>query len=263
MTTTVAPDVAWGTPLDYFKIWATLVTVINFFCGIPIIFQIRKRGDTDEISSFPIVIGLPANNMWLRYGLLIDEYVVWGPNCLGLFLYTVYNNLYIYYTRRKMWIMVKVLLAYAFCFAMLYYTQASYRRDYSTTKDVVGYVAATVQVITFGSPIANIVTVMKNRHCDTMPLPLILFSTVVCVTWLVMGFWLNDEAMYIPNILGLMLLIFQIGLFFVFPLKPGFRAPLGFCSPCIRNLEAPDNETLRNNYGKKPEVKYSKSSEEV
>jgi len=237
--------------MDVFSLVCIVVTVLNFLMGIPILLQIHKRGNTDEISSFPFLITLISNNFWIRYGVLRNEVAIWGPNCIGLYLYIVYTCVYIYYTRKKLWILVKLLVIYTIILSVLCLVHFQCKKSYESTTTGMGMLAACVQVVTFGAPIANMVTVVKNHHCNTMPLPLILFSTVVSSLWLAFGILTSDLWVIIPNSLGLFLLLAQLSLFLVFPMAKGKRALLGYFFQSIRDLEPASDQSKDDEEDKK------------
>ena len=68
---------------DLVSLSATIATVINFLTGIQIIRGYIRKGSTGEASGLPFVAGSLNCAIWLKYGLLIDDYTMKLVNTIG------------------------------------------------------------------------------------------------------------------------------------------------------------------------------------
>lgn len=63
----------------------------------------------------------------------------------------------------------------------------------------------------FGSPLAALRTVLQTKSAKSIPLPFTLATVLNCFLWSVFGVMeLNDKNVFVPNLLGLGLGLWQV-----------------------------------------------------
>jgi len=82
-----------------------------------------------------------------------------------------------------------------------------------TAAEVIGKVAMVVCVSLFASPLTVIRVVLETKSSKSIPLPFTVAMTINCFLWTVFGLWqAHDANIYIPNGLGLVFSLTQVGL---------------------------------------------------
>jgi len=196
---------------------ATITSIGCFFMGIPICLKVRERGDSKGISSFPFVIRLVSIIFWLRYGLMKGKTVMVITSCVGFVFYLGYNIFYFVYTKDKRGLIIQYGLVCIIDCTMLVLVAIYSPTARPTVMFLLGAFTVLIQVIAFGSPLAGVITVIKEHSIETLPLPMIVAYLFVTLQWGLYGLALNDTWMMIANGLGLLLGLFQLSLFLVFP----------------------------------------------
>lgn len=62
---------------------ATIFTVINFLTGLEVVRGYVRKGSAGESSGLPFVAGCLNCSIWLKYGLLIDDWTMKFVNIIG------------------------------------------------------------------------------------------------------------------------------------------------------------------------------------
>uniref|UniRef100_A0A915CTL2 Sugar transporter SWEET n=1 Tax=Ditylenchus dipsaci TaxID=166011 RepID=A0A915CTL2_9BILA len=216
------------------SITAVITTVALLFCGFPICFNIYRRKSTEDISSFPFILGFLSGTLWLRYGLLIGDFAMITCNSVAISLMIFYLVFYTYYTQPKLSILVKIAVDVVFIALILTVVQIFEDK----AREPLGFVSMIFNAINFGAPLGGLAVVLRTRS----------FSS----EWLLYGFVIKDKYLIIPNSAGVALALIQISFFLVLPRAPGKIAPLGYCCSCVRNLqtkqvEKPSKQDLAKN----------------
>ena len=68
---------------DTVSLSATIATVINFLTGLQIIRGYMRKGTSGDSSGLPFVCGALNCAIWLKYGLLIDDWTMKLVNLIG------------------------------------------------------------------------------------------------------------------------------------------------------------------------------------
>lgn len=73
-------------------------------------------------------------------------------------------------------------------------------------------------MLSFASPLTDILTVLRHRSTKSLPLTLIAAYALCSLEWLLYGIWIEpDPIIVLPNGIGLVLEMVQLGLFLVYP----------------------------------------------
>uniref|UniRef100_A0A915D2Z7 Sugar transporter SWEET1 n=1 Tax=Ditylenchus dipsaci TaxID=166011 RepID=A0A915D2Z7_9BILA len=244
--------------LSVLSITAIITTISLFFCGIPICLEIWRRKNTDEITSFPFLMGFLGGTFWLRYGLLKYDLTMITVNVVGVALMFLYLLFYLYHTRSKTFILLELLVVFSIISAMLVLVEMYGE----TTLDPLGFVCMTFNILNFGAPLAGVSVVFKKKCCDSLPLPLCTANLLVSTQWCIYGVLVGDKYIIVSHYrylniakypLNTTICRFQWSWCAVGPVanltlpdlprSPGGKAPLAGCCPYL-DLELNEKSEL-------------------
>ncbi|VDK52803.1 unnamed protein product [Anisakis simplex] len=209
------------TVLGVLSVTATISTITLFFCGIPICINIYKRRGTKDISGAPFLMGVLGASYWLRYGLLKMDYAMITVNITAVTLMTSYLIFYFFYTTPKLMISLEI-SAIVFMISIMAFLVQIYG---NSVIHPLGFACMTFNIINFGAPLAGLRVVLRQRSCETLPLPLCTANFAVSSQWCLYGVLIRDIYLVIPNGIGMTLALIQLALFVIFPMKEG-KTPL-------------------------------------
>ncbi|CAJ0579422.1 unnamed protein product, partial [Mesorhabditis spiculigera] len=226
--------------LPVLSITAIISTISLFFTGFPICWEIWKRGGTKDISGMPFIMGLVGASFWLRYGFLRSDSTMITVNVVGVSLFTIYSIFYLFMSQPKKSFGIMLLFTVSLISLMVFLVM-----QYGIkTADVLGFACMTFNIGCFAAPLAGMKVVLRTRCCDTLPLPMCVANLAVSSQWMLYGTLINDIYVISPNLCGVILSLIQLTLFLIFPMKPGGRAPLQSCCPCIQAPEKPIHDDI-------------------
>ncbi|KAM3725513.1 Sugar transporter SWEET1 [Dirofilaria immitis] len=231
------------TLLKCLSVSAFITTVLLFFCGIPICVNIWKRRSTKDISAVPFLMGVLGAVYWLRYGLMKMDYTMIAVNVFAATLMGLYLIFYYFMTEKKLWISIEV-CAVIFLISLMLLLVQIYGRDIFHP---LGFTCMTFNILNFGAPLAGLKVVLRQRSCETLPLPMCIANLLVSSQWALYG-------ILTPNAIGMMLAMIQIALFLIFPMKQGRLSPVqrcfgpSCCAPASSSSSSDENEKLKNPY---------------
>jgi solute carrier family 50 (sugar transporter) len=133
--------------------------------------------------------------IWLYYGILIDDPVVYGPNALGL---TIATGCILVYERvslipsTNIYIPVLVLCVIASYFG--------YVEDGVT----LGYIGAGLTILLMGSPLATLQTVIRDKSTASLPLVPSAMSFFNSYSWMLYGFLIANDPMVSEDVTTLL-----------------------------------------------------------
>ncbi|CAJ0947803.1 unnamed protein product, partial [Mesorhabditis belari] len=221
--------------LPVLSITAMISTISLFFCGFPICWKIWKRSGTKDISGMPFIMGLIGASFWLIYGFLRSDSTMIAVNVVGSSLFFGYSIFYLVMSKPRTSFAIQLLFSISLVSLMVVLVV-----HYGLKmKMFLGVVCMTFNIACFASPLAGMRVVLRTRCTDTLPLPMCMANLAVSSQWLLYGILINDIYVIIPNACGVFLSFIQLSLFLIFPMKPGKKAPLSGCFPCIQPPEKP------------------------
>ncbi|VDM07807.1 unnamed protein product [Wuchereria bancrofti] len=217
------------TLLQCLSVSAFITTVSLFFCGIPICVNIWKRRNTKDISAVPFLMGVLGAVYWLRYGLMKMDYTMIAVNIFAATLMGLYLIFYYFMTKKKLWISIEI-CAVIFLISLMLLLVRIYRHDIFHP---LGFTCMTFNILNFGAPLAGLKVVLRQRSCETLPLPMCIANLLVSSQWALYGVLVSDVYIITPNAIGMLLALIQIALFLIFPMKQGRLSPVQQCfNPC-------------------------------
>ncbi|KAG6388371.1 hypothetical protein SASPL_149796 [Salvia splendens] len=81
---------------------------------------------------------------------------------------------------------------------------------------LVGWVCAIINIAVFAAPLSVMRQVIRTRSVEFMPFALSFFLSLCAASWFCHGFFIRDYYIALPNILGLLLGVTQMILYFIY-----------------------------------------------
>jgi len=214
--------------LEQFKqllsVTATISTIIQFMTGLIVCWSISKKGASGDISGFPFLAGVLGCSLWLRYGMLLDDWAMIVVNTVGVTLQLGYTILFYYYATQKVQFQKQVIVVLSIIVATNIYVQ--WEQDVEESKFRLGLLGCATTLVFCSAPLASLGDVMRTRSTETLPFHLILATVLVSGQWFLYGMAIHNPFVQIPNLIGCLIASFQLLLFAVFPNSSSVRGKI-------------------------------------
>merc|ERR1712130_673693 len=93
--------------------------------------------------------------------------------------------------------------------------------EHKVAVQTLGMVASVVNIVTFASPLATLKEVVRTSNCSSFPpLPLQITMFVTPLLWFIYSQLIHDSFLAVPNFLGIILGIVQLGMRAKYPSRP-------------------------------------------
>ena len=151
--------------------------------------------------------------LWSSYGLLKREVRIWATNGIGIAFALYYFFTFSCHSPPKSPTIPGSIQQHVRANAVVVAaTFASiYLSPISDPASWIGNIAVLFCVAMFGSPLAALRTVLQTKSAKSIPLPFTLATVLNCFLWSVFGVMeLNDKNVFVPNLLGLGLGLWQV-----------------------------------------------------
>ncbi|CAH1730986.1 hypothetical protein AGLY_015190 [Aphis glycines] len=237
------------------RLSASACTCVQFLSGLLICANFVKKGKVSNESVVPFVTGFLSCALWLYYGMILVNSTLVSVNAFGCLLFAIYTWIYYRYTSKKKRVVHYALTAIGFIAWVVFITQTDIHQKqsksvssvelhqhqsvdvaavtpldisdksivsstaYDAAVDHVGLLCSLTTMLFFAAPFSNLIHVIRTKNTESMPLPLIVMTFLVCAQWLVYGRMLRDKFIMYPNAVGCMLSIIQLALFVIYPRK--------------------------------------------
>ncbi|KAJ8752976.1 hypothetical protein K2173_008711 [Erythroxylum novogranatense] len=219
------------------------VAALSLYCAPIITFTrvIRKR-NTEEFSCIPYIISLLACLIYAFYGTPVVSYgwenlPVVTIDGIGTILESSFIIIYICFAplKEKVRVAAITLLMIMSFFLVVLVAVFAYH-DHHHRKLFVGCVGVVSAAVMYGSPLVAVKTVLKTKSVEFMPFYLSFFTLLSSILWTIFGLMNLDFFLASPGIIGCILGIIQLGLYF---------------SYCKRDIkEEPNNWDIEKNEDK-------------
>ncbi|XP_058464601.1 sugar transporter SWEET1 [Malaya genurostris] len=212
--------------LDPFKdtigLTAAAITVLQFFSGVFVLNDIRKKGNTDGFSAGPFLGGTVFCLLNIQFGQMLQDAAMIKVNFIGLALNVVYVCVFYLYSagsaKTKVWGQIGI--AGAIVVGILSYVQYE---DPKLVEFRFGLIVTAILLLLVGMPLLGLGEILKNKSTEGLPFPIILAGSIVSLAWLLYGVVLRSNFLVIQNLLALALGLVQLALFAIFPSTPTKR----------------------------------------
>ncbi|KAI4460535.1 rag1-activating protein 1 [Holotrichia oblita] len=196
---------------------ASISTLLQFLSGLIICKGIVRKRGTGDMSPFPFISGHLSTSLWLRYGMLIDDFSLIFVNTIGSLLFLGYTVVFYYYSIKRSMIVKQ--FTGCMLLLMIAIIYSAWSEDEVTVRKRIGTLCCVITVIFFAAPLTTVIHVLKTKSTDSLPFPIILTGFIVTSQWYAYGVLLNDEFIQIPNFLGTVLTFSQLCLFCIYASK--------------------------------------------
>jgi solute carrier family 50 protein (sugar transporter) len=162
-------------------------------------WEISKRRSTGNVPVLPFVAMATQCVVWLCYGLLVANPTITVPNAVGVVLGALYTWVYHSNSSRT-----GLQLYYAGSGLLLALTAAVVvLAPVETAVALLGLTGACGSVFFTASPLVAVLTVLRTRSTESMPLHTSLIMFVNGGLWVAFGYLVQpDPAVWVPNLLG-------------------------------------------------------------
>jgi len=196
---------------------ALLLSICLYLAGLTICFEIFKRKSVGDISAFPFLSGIFNCLINFMYGYLVNNKQIKTVTVVGFNLEVFYVFFFLFYCSNKRKVLNQFALIIAINASISYYAFVLSRPSSSDTINLIGSIAAVVNIVMYGSPLASLNAVLKTKSTESLSFPLCFVNLLCSLFWTAYGFMLKDRFLLMPNLLGGFLAFILISLFFKFP----------------------------------------------
>ncbi|EDS36531.1 conserved hypothetical protein [Culex quinquefasciatus] len=201
---------------------AAIITVVQFFSGVFVINDIRKRGSTEGFSAGPFLGGSVFCLLNIQFGQMLRDDAMIQVNFIGLALNIVYVCAFYLFTvgaaKTKVWGQIGV--AGAVVAGILSYVQYE---DPQLVEFRFGVILTVILLLLVGMPLLGLGEILKKKCTEGLPFPIIFAGTLVSLSWLLYGIVLRNDFIVVQNLIALALCSVQLALFAIFPSKPASK----------------------------------------
>ncbi|KAI3818069.1 hypothetical protein L1987_11871 [Smallanthus sonchifolius] len=198
-----------------FGLLGNIISTGVYFAPLPTFIEICKRKSTMGFQSLPYVVSLFSALLWLFYAFVKggDTFLLISINTLGTFIESIYIIIFLVYatpdTKKQT---IKGLTGVmVLCLVISLGTFFSFQGQ--TRVLVVGWICVGISVCVFAAPLTIVFQVVRTKSVEFMPLSLSCFLTLSATMWFAYGIALRDICVTVPNVLGFLLGVFQMGLY--------------------------------------------------
>ncbi|KAL4587089.1 hypothetical protein LXL04_011739 [Taraxacum kok-saghyz] len=198
-----------------FGLLGNIISTGVYFAPMPTIIEICKKKSTMGFQSLPYVVSLFSALLWLYYAFIKggDTFLLISINTLGTFIESAYIIIFLLYatpdTKKQTF---KALAAtMMLCLVISLGSLLSFQG--STRVLVVGWICVGISICVFAAPLTIVFQVVRTKSVEFMPLSLSCFLTLSAMMWFAYGLSLKDICVTVPNILGFLLGVVQMGLY--------------------------------------------------
>ncbi|KAG9445536.1 hypothetical protein H6P81_011664 [Aristolochia fimbriata] len=202
-----------------FGVLGNVISLMVLLAPVPTFYRICKKKSTQGFHSTPYLVTLFSATLWIYYALLdAHANLVITINSLTCVIQAVYIGLYLSYASKEArmvtlrWLLLLNVGAFSLVFLLTFFLiQGVVERV-----KVMGWICMVFTISVFAAPLSIMRQVIRTKSVEFMPFPLSFFLTLSAVAWFFYGFFLRDYFVALPNILGFLFGIIQIGLYVIY-----------------------------------------------
>ncbi|KAL5701405.1 Bidirectional sugar transporter sweet14 [Ranunculus cassubicifolius] len=201
-----------------FGILGNIVSFIVFLSPLPTFYRVFKRKNTEGFQCIPYVVALFSAMLWLYYAYLKPNgsllLIINGIGCGIESFYVVVYLIYAPNTAKIKTFKLLFLLNVVAFGAIVGFTYFLSKGKIRVT--IVGWICSAFAVSVFAAPLSIIRQVLRTRSVEFMPISLSFFLTLCAVMWFWYGIFVKDLYVAIPNVLGFLFGVAQMGLYIIY-----------------------------------------------
>eukprot|EP01116_Phalansterium_solitarium_P002300 TRINITY_DN1222_c0_g1_i2.p1 TRINITY_DN1222_c0_g1~~TRINITY_DN1222_c0_g1_i2.p1 ORF type:complete len:223 (-),score=13.03 TRINITY_DN1222_c0_g1_i2:114-782(-) len=176
--------------------------------------EIRQRGDTIGFQFFPLFMLLVNSIIQCLYAVFLENFTMIFVNSLNASFSCYFVMMFYHYSPEKAHLR-NMLAGAAVAFVILVY-HVTYRVELEDAKLQLGILSNISGIITFGSPLAAMATVIKTRDASSIPVVLSMAAFGCSVSWFLFGWTIDNVFVMTPNAIGAILSSIQLALVAIF-----------------------------------------------
>ncbi|KAK8650074.1 hypothetical protein V6N13_139724 [Hibiscus sabdariffa] len=184
-----------------FGLLGNITTGLVYLAPVKTFWHIVRCGSTEEFDCLPYVAKLLNGYMWVYYGVVKPNSVLVATvNGFGALLELVYVIIFLIFAPPRIRAITAVLfgaLDVVFPIAAVLITQMFCTREMQI--NIAGFLSLLFSVITYGSPLAIMKTVVTTKSVEYMPFLLSFILFINGLTWTVYAILTRDWFIGIPN----------------------------------------------------------------
>eukprot|EP01100_Stratorugosa_tubuloviscum_P001676 TRINITY_DN1381_c0_g1_i1.p1 TRINITY_DN1381_c0_g1~~TRINITY_DN1381_c0_g1_i1.p1 ORF type:complete len:254 (+),score=69.68 TRINITY_DN1381_c0_g1_i1:104-763(+) len=199
------------------------ISVLSVLSGIALfaspyktVQQILQKKSTENRNCSTFISGLVCPTIWLIYGVLRTDLSIIFVNFTGVVFGLYFLSVFYYFSNNKGELKATIIaICVLVCIIILY---VIYTDSVEATTNI-GLVGCASSIALFASPLIVIKKVVDQQSSSILDFRLSIMIAINTFLWLFYGWYIHDNFVLIPNVIGLFLAFIQLTLIFVFPSK--------------------------------------------
>ena len=194
--------------------WIGSVLAIIFYISpvVPFYDLIKEKITYKETPGVLLIMSFFNCILWGVYGLRGDKIQVWLTNFLGAFITIIFIITYlIYLSEQKIFQSILYnLITFNFVIEIFYVSYKLVDNEY------VGNTAMIFNILMYAAPGEKIYQVFQTGKYDLLPIVSSVCGLCSATSWFIYGIYKSDSNIYVPNGLGILFALLQIGVWYNF-----------------------------------------------
>ncbi|XP_073057670.1 bidirectional sugar transporter NEC1-like [Primulina eburnea] len=205
-----------------FGLLGNIIGFLVFLAPVPTFYTICKRKSSEGFQSIPYSVALMSASLLLYYAILkTNAILIVSVNCIGCVIESIYLFIYFIYAQKKAKIFtIRLILILNVGVIGLVVAISFFVFKGSNRVSLVGWTCAAVNVAVFAAPLSIMKRVIQTKSVEFMPFTLSFFLTLSATMWFFYGFFVKDYYIAFPNVLGFLLGVLQMILYFIYKKHP-------------------------------------------
>ncbi|KAL5725801.1 hypothetical protein ACHQM5_008903 [Ranunculus cassubicifolius] len=203
-----------------FGILGNIFSVLVYLAPLPTFYRIYKKRSTEGFQSTPYVFALLSGVTWIYYAFLKSgAFLLITINAFGCVIETIYIVLFIVFAARKAMVLATMLLFVAMGVFSLIVLLTLFLAKGEHRVYILGWISVAISTSVFASPFGIMRLVIQTKSVEFMPFSLSLFLTLSAIMWFSYGMVLKDYFIAVPNVVGFIFGVIQMGLYVMYKNK--------------------------------------------
>ncbi|KAH6809317.1 Nodulin MtN3 family protein [Perilla frutescens var. frutescens] len=201
-----------------FGLLGNIISFLVFLAPLPTFYRIIRKKSSEGFQSIPYSISFFSASLLLYYAYLkTNAYMIVSINGIGCAIEAAYLFLYLIYAPKKVKVFTMrwILLFNVGGLGVIMLVSLVAVKG-SKRVALVGWVCAIINIAVFAAPLSVMRQVIRTKSVEFMPFTLSFFLSLCAASWFLHGFFIKDYYIALPNILGLLLGVTQIILYFIY-----------------------------------------------
>ncbi|XP_047331937.1 bidirectional sugar transporter NEC1-like [Impatiens glandulifera] len=199
-----------------FGILGNVISFFVFLSPLPTFYQICKKKSAEGFQSLPYVVGLFSAMLLMYYAFVKagNSTLLITINSFGCLVETIYIGIFFYYASKNLKIKTtKSVMFMLGSYGLILGSTTFLTKDAIMRERMVGWTCLVFSVSVFVAPLFIVKQVIKTKSVEFMPFSLSLSLTCNAVMWFFYGLLIKDFNIAIPNVLGFIFGLLQMGLY--------------------------------------------------